>query len=264
MKQLTPAKKRKLLSSLKRYRRKYLQGKYNELDESATRLMINDFLSNVLGFASLDEIKTEYMIRGTYADYVVQVKGKGCFIVEVKAMPLDLSEKHLRQAVNYAANGGIEWVLLTNGKRFNFYKIIFHKPIQSKSVFSFDLSDEHHFKKAVEYLQYMTKKLIVNRGLDHLWYRVSALDPQNVSRLLFSKSIVRNLRRQLKKMYRSNFNENDINAALTRVAEEKIENVHQCRERKSRKRHKNIRKPVPPSVSMPVLNGGQVINKSLQ
>lgn len=68
---LNKSKKQKLITSLISYERKFLNNKITELDESGTRLMINDFLSNVLGYAPIDEIKTEYMIRGTYADYVI-------------------------------------------------------------------------------------------------------------------------------------------------------------------------------------------------
>jgi hypothetical protein len=35
----------------------------------------------------------------------------------VKALSFDLSEKHLRQTINYGANEGIEFALLTNGKK---------------------------------------------------------------------------------------------------------------------------------------------------
>ena len=71
---LTPTKQSKLLDALKKYSKKYLNANLNELDESGTRIMINTFLSDVLGYAPIEEIKTEYMIRGTYADYVVQMK----------------------------------------------------------------------------------------------------------------------------------------------------------------------------------------------
>ncbi|HTL82582.1 MAG TPA: type I restriction enzyme HsdR N-terminal domain-containing protein, partial [Bacteroidia bacterium] len=122
---LTSAKLRNLTDALKAYHKQYLQKENLELDESGTRLMINSFLTDVLGYAPIEEVKTEYMIRGTYADYVLQLKGVRHFLVEVKAYGLDLSEKHLRQAINYGANEGIEWALLTNGRRFDFYKVIF-------------------------------------------------------------------------------------------------------------------------------------------
>src|ERR1043166_409601 len=109
---LTPAKQSKLLFALKAYKKKFLDRDLAELDESGTRLMINAFLTDVLGFEPIEEIKTEYMIKGTYADYVVQLKGTRHFLVEVKALSFNLSEAHLRQAINYGANEGIEWAVL--------------------------------------------------------------------------------------------------------------------------------------------------------
>jgi len=76
------------------------------------------------------------MIKGTYADYVIQIKGVRYFLVEVKSLSLELSEKHLRQAINYGANEGIEWALLTNGRQFELYRVLFNKPIEGKKVFS--------------------------------------------------------------------------------------------------------------------------------
>jgi hypothetical protein len=237
MKQLTTSKKRILLASLKRYRRRYLVGKYTELDESATRLMINDFLTEVLGFASLDEVKTEYMIRGTYADYIVQMKGKRYFVVEVKSMGIDLSPKHLRQAVNYAANEGIDWALLTNARRFDFYKILFTKPIDSRKVFSLDLSDEGQLKIAADSLQYLTKHLLPKKGLECLWHKYSALEPSNVSRLLFAKTIISYLRRDLKRTFKTKFSEDEIKHVINRIIEEQIEDVKPRKSRRKKRSH---------------------------
>lgn len=241
MKQLPASKKRKLFSALKKYKRRYLGEKYSELDEAATRLMVNAFLTDLLGFASLDEVKTEYMIRGTYADYVIQIRGKRYFIIEVKKFPTELSQKHLRQAVNYAANEGIDWALLTNGKNFDFYKILFNKPIESRRVFSIDLGDESKLKSAAEYLQYLTKPLLLKKGLDYLWNKVSALDPVNLSRLLYEKPILRRLRRQLRRTYKAKFSDEEIATALTRIIEDKIESVKPSQKRHKRRRTKEFR-----------------------
>src|SRR5882724_220512 len=101
---LNTSRKKRLLGNLKSFQKKYFTKKLGDLDESGTRLMINDLLSMVLGYEPIEEIKTEYMIRGTYADYVVQIKGTRHFLVEVKALTLTLSDKHLRQVINYGAN----------------------------------------------------------------------------------------------------------------------------------------------------------------
>src|SRR5687768_4751546 len=195
---LTPTKKTKLLDSLKKYSKKYLHGKLTELDESGTRLMINAFLSDVLGFEPIEEIKTEYMIKGTYADYVVQLKGTRHFLVEVKALSLNLSEAHLRQAINYGANEGIEWALLTNGKCFEFYRILFNKPIESRKVFTIDFSDPAQLKKSVEVVQFLHKDSVSSKGLDMLWNKCIALDPANVAGFLYTDNVVNFIKKSLK------------------------------------------------------------------
>jgi hypothetical protein len=70
--------------------------------------MINSLLTDILGYKELEEAKTEYRIRFEYADYVIQVKRKKHFVVEVKPIAIDLSEGHLRQSLSYAANEGID------------------------------------------------------------------------------------------------------------------------------------------------------------
>lgn len=158
---LTTSKKQKLLADLKTYRKTFLDGKIIELDESGTRIMINSFLTDVLGYKQLEEIKTEYMIKGTYADYVIQINKARHFLVEVKALSFELSEKHLRQTINYGANEGIEYALLTNGKSFEFYKIIFAKPISSHLIFSVELSDSTTQKEDIEYLQHLHRDNVI-------------------------------------------------------------------------------------------------------
>ena len=58
---LNAAKQKKINEALKKYSKKYLHGRLTELDESGTRLMINEFLTDVLGYAPIEEIKTEYI-----------------------------------------------------------------------------------------------------------------------------------------------------------------------------------------------------------
>jgi hypothetical protein len=234
---LTSAKLRNLTDALKAYHKQYLQKENLELDESGTRLMINSFLTDVLGYAPIEEVKTEYMIRGTYADYVLQLKGVRHFLVEVKAYGLDLSEKHLRQAINYGANEGIEWALLTNGRRFDFYKVIFEKPISERLVFSIDLSDASKLKANAETIQYMHKISVADKGLDLLWAKCVALDPKTVAGLLHNKPVLNFLKKALKKRYKHSFSDDEIINSLNRIVCEPIqlEDIKQITLRKRKK-----------------------------
>lgn len=220
---LSSSKKKKLQQALKDYNKKYLSNKFEDLDESGTRIMVNTFLTNVLGFTSIEEIKTEYMIRGTYADYVVQTKGERHFLVEVKAFSLNLSDKHLRQAINYGANEGIELALLTNGKQYNLYKILFNKPIESKLIFSIDLCDAAQLKDIAETVQYLHKDSVDRKGLQTLWSKCVALEPGYVAGLLYTRPVMNFIRRELKRKFKHKFDEAEIENAINRVVSETVD-----------------------------------------
>lgn len=218
---LSTSKKSKLYAALKAYTKNFI-GKYSELDESGTRLMINSFLTDVLGYKPIEEIKTEYMIKHTYADYVIQLRNTRHFLVEVKALSIPLSESHLRQAVNYGANEGIEWALLTNGSQFDFYRILFGKPIDSELVFSIDFNDSEQLKEGVELLQYLHKDEI-STGLALLWRKHSALDPCTVAGYFYDPKIIRRLRLALSKKFNHKFDDEEIIQAIGRVICEPME-----------------------------------------
>jgi len=219
----TELQQKQLLSKLKQYKRKYLVKKYEDLDESATRLMINSFLTEVLGYQELEEIKTEYAIRGTYADYVIQLGRKKHIVVEVKGIEIDLSENHLRQALGYAANEGIDWILLTNGRQFELYKVIFKKPIECKKVLSADLLGADDIKKTLDFFWFITKKSITRGDLEKFWTQFQAMEPTNLAKYLYSVEIVRFLKRALKRDAKLLFPEEDIFDSIHKIIITKIE-----------------------------------------
>lgn len=215
---ITPNKSRKMLAAIKDYRKRYLTRNIEELDESGTRIMINTFLTSILGYQELEEIKTEYMIKGTYADYIVQVSGKRHLLVEVKAYSIDLSDKHLRQAINYGANEGIDWAILTNGRQFHLYKILFEKPISEKLVLELDfLADDFNAKDIQKQLTYLHRDAVRKRSLTQLWSRHSALDPLNIAGLLFSSQVITFLRKELRKQHEARFEPDEIVESLNEV-----------------------------------------------
>lgn len=220
---ISAGKSSKMLQSLKDYKKRYLSKNISDLDESGTRIMINTFLTSILGYQELEEIKTEYMIKGTYADYIVQIGGKRHFLVEVKAFSIDLSDKHLRQAINYGANEGIDWAILTNGRQFQLYKILFEKPISEKLIFEIDFTaDDFNAKAALEQLIYLHRDAVVKKSLTDLWSRYSALEPLNIAGLLFSPQIISFLKKALKRKYNSKFGDEEIIDSLTEVVCEQI------------------------------------------
>ncbi len=211
--------KNQLEKRLREYRKKYLTKKTNlELDESGTRLMVNYFLTEVLGYVELEDIKTEYNIRGEYADYIIQIARKKHFVIEVKSIQLDLNERHLRQSVSYAANEGIDWIMLFNGKQIQLYRVIFGKPISVHRVFEYDLSDLKTMKQGAEDLVNLCKHAILKNELETYWKRFDALTPENLSRHLYTNDVVNCVRRKLRHSTGISFAQEDVFEALHQLA----------------------------------------------
>lgn len=201
-----------LSKKLKEYKKKYLREEFSELNESATRIMVNYLLSDILGYKELEEVKTEYRVRSEYADYVVQVGRKKHFVVEVKSIDIDINENHLRQSLSYAANEGINWIVLTNGREIQLYRVGFGKPIKTTLIYQFDLIKLEDFKKAPGQIWYLTKTAVERGDLEEFWRRADALRLDNLAKVLYCEDIVRRLRTELK-------NETDIYFQLEDVAD---------------------------------------------
>lgn len=212
-----------LKEGLKVYKRKYMRKEFSTLDESATRIMTNYFLTEILGYQELEEIKTEYRIRSEYADYVIQLKRKKHFVVEVKSIDLDLNEKHLRQSLGYAANEGIDWILLLNGREIQLYRVNFGKPISTTLIYKLDLLDKDDFKKAPDLIWYLTKRAVEKGELELFWKRTNALNPVNLAKLLYSEEVVKRLRNDLKDQTGIYFQMEDVAKSLEQIICDKVE-----------------------------------------
>jgi hypothetical protein len=229
-----------LTERLKDYKHKYLRKEFSKLSEADTRIMVNYFLSQILGYKELEEIKTEYRIRSEYADYVIQVQRKKHFVVEVKSIDIDINEHHLRQSLSYAANEGIDWVLLMNGREIQLYRVNFNKPITTTLIYKVNLMDHDDFKQAPEQLWYLTKASIGHGELESFSKRSDALELGHLAKMLYSEEVVKQLRTVLR-------NETDIYFQLDDVAHALFELITQAVEipprlRKSKKPQKIVSK----------------------
>ena len=130
----------RLVLGLKRYQPILAAAKARDVGETDTVTIIKDMLADVFGYDKYSELTSEYAIRGTFCDLAVKLDGKLSTLIEVKAIGIDLKEQHVKQAVDYAANQGVDWVLLTNGNRWCVYHVLFTRPIQTELVVDIDFS----------------------------------------------------------------------------------------------------------------------------
>ena len=129
----------RIRDGLKKFQPILSSAKSRDVNESDTVVIVTDLLQYVFGYDKYSEISSEHAIRGTYCDLAIKIDGKLSFLLEVKAIGLELKEQHVKQAVDYAANQGVEWVGLTNGAIWRIYRVGFSKPISHTEVVEFDL-----------------------------------------------------------------------------------------------------------------------------
>lgn len=128
----------RLVSGIKRYQPILEAARSRDVGETDTVTIIKDMLADVFGYDKYAELTSEYAIRGTYCDLAIKLDGKLTTLIEVKAVGNDLKDAHVKQAVDYAANQGVDWVLLTTGVRWCVYHVYFTKPIKHELVVDID------------------------------------------------------------------------------------------------------------------------------
>jgi hypothetical protein len=117
-------------------------------------------LSEVFGYDKYSEITSECSIRGTWCDLAIKIDGTIEYLIEVKAIGLDLKDSYTKQAVDYSANQGTDWVILTNAEIWRIYKITFGKPIDSELVLEINFSDLNPKKSSdLELVYNLTRRL---------------------------------------------------------------------------------------------------------
>jgi hypothetical protein len=191
----------RLADGLKKFKPVVESAKDRDVNESDTSMIVTDMLADVFGFDKYTEVTREYAIRGTYCDLATKVEGKLQTLIEVKAIGVDLKDNHTKQAVDYAANQGVEWVMLTNGNTWKVYSVSFSKPISADLVLDFDILDlDPKADDSLEALFLLSKEGVQKSGLDAYNDQLRVRNKFNLAALLLSDSVVHVVRRELKRL----------------------------------------------------------------
>jgi len=168
---------------------------------SDTSMIVTDMLADVFGYDKYSEITREYAIRGTYCDLATKIDGKLQTLIEVKAIGVGLRDNHMKQVVDYAANQGIEWVVLTNGQIWKVFSVSFSKPISADLVLELDiLSLDHNDEDSVEDLFLLSKEGVQRSGLDTYNDQLRVRSRFNLAALIMSDTVLHTIRRELKRL----------------------------------------------------------------
>jgi hypothetical protein len=191
----------RLLTGLKRFQPILSAAKSRDAGEADTSTIVKDLLSEVFGYDKYSDITSEFMIKGTYCDLAVKLDGKLRLLIEVKAIGLDLKDAHTKQAVDYAANQGIEWVVLTNGAVWRVYRISFGQPISQEIVFECDLlSLSPKNRPQVESLFLLAKEGQTKSALHEYHAQRQAMSRHYLGAVILDDVVLDVIRRELRRL----------------------------------------------------------------
>jgi hypothetical protein len=191
----------RISTSLKRFQPILAGALARDVNESDTAVIVTDLLAEVLGYDKYSEITSEYMIRSTFCDLAVKLEGELSLLVEIKAAGLELKDSHAKQAVDYAANQGCEWVALTNGAVWQVYKVIFGKPVAAEQILAFDLLKINHRKDAeLEPVWLLSKEGWQKSRLGEYAIQRQALSRFTMAAIVLTDPVLTAVRREIRRV----------------------------------------------------------------
>lgn len=191
--------RQRLIQGIKKFQGILNDAKKKDLNESDTVRIVAGIFVDLLGYDRYSEISSELNIKGTFCDLCIKLKNKIQLLIEVKAVGLDLKASYLKQAVDYAANQGIDWIILTNGYIWEVYKVFFSKPLNQELVFRLDFSIIHHKDESnINELYVLSKEGMLKGSLDSYFNQKKALSKYYIGAILLTDSILNRIKRQVK------------------------------------------------------------------
>ncbi len=176
--------------------------KSRDVSEADTVTLVKDILAYIFGYDKFEELTSEQQIRGTYCDLAVKIDGKIKYLIEVKAAAINLNNSHMQQALNYGANHGIEWVVLTNSLDWKLYRIKFAQPIDFEEVSSFNLANLNlKSEDDLNKMFLLCREGISNDAMGLYHQHTQLVNRFMIAQLTVSEPVVNVIRRELKKLF---------------------------------------------------------------
>lgn len=172
-----------------------------DANEGDTRLLVTDFLCDVLGYDKYEDLTTEYQVKGEFADYGVRIDKEMVAFIEVKRVTTKLAPKHLRQVEMYAVNEGVEWVILTNGAVWQAYHLDVSRglPVVMDLALEVHLLGEESPAQKAGQLFYLTRDSFKRGRIEELWRQKVATSPRALASVVTAPVVVEAIRKELRR-----------------------------------------------------------------
>jgi hypothetical protein len=191
----------RITTHLKKYQGVLSNLQKRDVSEADTVTVINDMLADICGYDKYLHITSQYAIRGTYVDLAVKLDEEIRYLIEVKAIGIELKDAHVKQSIDYAANEGIEWVVLTNGANWRIYKVHFGQPIEKILVCEFDaIGSSARSPEALECFGNLSREGFSKNTMAEFLLHKQVTNKFTVAAVLQTDFILEVLRREIRRM----------------------------------------------------------------
>ena len=203
-----PAKfKSRVNEKLKHYQKIVQTLNEKQVDESTTVRCITKILETIMGYDPYMDITSEFAIKKTfnnsYCDLAIKGKnGKVRILLEAKSITTELNDKHLKQALDYGADTGVKWVILTNLKTWKLYKLTDTRPIDREFIFEFNFMElNSKSDKDLAYLFKISKEGEEGDLLAGYYAQKQIKNKYMIGAFLSSEDVYALIRKNIRKLY---------------------------------------------------------------
>ncbi len=246
----------RLSKQVRRFQRILRNAKDRDVGESDTVTIVVDMLADLFGFDTFTDVTSVQEIKKTFCDLAVKHEGTIKYLIEVKAIGLTLKDNHLRQAINYGANQGIPWVVLTNGIDWEIYRIKFDRPIDCVHTCSIKILELSGRKsEEIERLYILCKEGLAKAAIEEFHEHAQNVNRFVLAAVIQSDAVLDDLRREVRRIADgANVTIDEIKALLPEVLKRDViegESAKQAQRRVQKSSSKRLRKrrkkkPKPP------------------
>lgn len=242
-----------LKAALKKFLPKIRDAKEKSLNEADTRMRIRLLLSDVLGYDILEDITQEHMVQSHYVDLTVKYKGKIVFFIEAKSVDTTLRDTHAYQATNYAATGGVNLCVLTNGIDYKLYYLTWDKAkVESNVILSFNILDED-INLVAEKLFLLSKESFKKGLINKHIAEVTSLEYKNLLQAMLSKRVLTAMRLELRNLTGHNIKDEAIERSIGSLFSAELYDLAKaCLKKQERKTKKSIDQELKKEIFLPV------------
>jgi predicted type IV restriction endonuclease len=186
------------VDGIKKFQPIVADARTRDVAEADTVTIVTELLAEVFGYDKFKEITSEFPVKRTSCDIATKIDDKLQTLIEVKAIGHELKDTNVTQAVNYAANQWVDWVVLTNGQHWRAYSVECKGKVEQELVVDIDfLSLDHKSEDDLALLFLLCKEGWAKSAIDEYQTQMEALSRFCVGATILSDAVLAVIRREL-------------------------------------------------------------------